>query len=56
METKYEMEVITELPCLICWKAIGIEGVVKGLKTKEENIQIALCKDHRGVAVSEVNK
>ena len=49
METK-----LIELPCLICWKAIGTEGIVKGLKTKEDNIQIALCEKHRNLQVSEI--
>lgn len=48
METK-----IIDLPCLICWKPIGIDGIVKGMRFADgTKSQIALCGSHRNTQIT----
>ena len=50
METK-----ISEMPCMICWKPIGYDGVVKGIKTKDVKLEVALCRDHSGMTITSLS-
>ena len=46
---------ITEMPCTICWKEIGFDGIVKGVRfSNGTKAQIALCEKHRNLQVSEI--
>ena len=46
---------ITEMSCTICWKEIGFNGIVKGVRFADgTKAQIALCEKHRNLQVSEI--
>jgi hypothetical protein len=47
---------IVDLPCTLCWAAIGEKGIVKGMVLDGVKVQIALCEKHQGTQISEVSE